>query len=116
MFAKEKIKVFDLTKEKSDDSLNHGKFANSPEVVQIIGGQLASGQTLTDSRAGLGDQLGFIATGAASTVGRAASIAVSAPVAIVDGRTREGLSDQLDELGHHMKHTVSGVTNVATPK
>lgn len=116
MFAKEKIKVFDLTKEKSDDSLNHGKFANSPEVVQIIGGQLASGQTLTDSRAGLGDHLGFIATGAASTVGRAASIAVSAPVAIVDGRTREGLSDQLDELGHHMKHTVSGVTNVATPK
>ena len=109
MFAKERIKVFDLTKEKSGDSLNHGKFANSPEVVQIIGGQIASGQTLTDSRAGLGDKLGLVATGAAGVVGRAASIAVSAPVAIIDGRTREGLSDQFNELGGQVKQTVGGV-------
>ncbi|MFN3891768.1 MAG: alpha/beta hydrolase [Beijerinckiaceae bacterium] len=110
MFAKEKITVFDLTKEKSDDSLNHGKFASSPEVVRIIGGQLASGQTLTDSRAGLGDKLGFVATGAAGAVGRAASIAVSAPIAVVDPRTREGLSDQLDELNHHVKGAVTGAS------
>lgn len=110
MFAKENIKVFDLTKEKSADSLNHGKFANSPEVVQIIGGQLASGQTLTDSRAGLGDKIGSVATGAAGVVGRAASIAVSAPVAIIDARTREGLSDQLDELGGQVKHTLGSAT------
>jgi esterase/lipase superfamily enzyme len=115
LFAKERIKVFDLTQSKSADALNHGKFANSPEVVKIIGGQLASGQTLTDSRAGLGDKIGFVATGAAGAFGRAASIAVSAPVAIVDGRTREGLSDQLDELGGHMKNTVSGVGNVVNP-
>lgn len=107
MFAKEKITVVDLTKEKSADSLNHGKFANSPEVVQIIGGQLAAGQTLTDSRAGLGDKIGFVATGAAGAVGRAASIAVSAPVAIVDPRTREGLGDQFDELNHHVKSAVT---------
>lgn len=107
MFAKEKITVIDLTKEKSEDSLNHGKFANSPDVVKIIGGQLASGQTLTDSRAGLGDKIGFVATGAAGAVGRAASIAVSAPVSIVDPRTREGLGDQFDELNHHMKSAIT---------
>lgn len=109
MFAKEKIAVIDLTGEASGDSLNHGKFANSPEVVRVIGGQLASGQTLNDSRAGLGDRIGFVTTGAASAVGRAASIAVSTPVAIVDARTREGLSDQFDELGQHVTHAVSGV-------
>lgn len=109
MFAKERIKVFDLTKEKSADSLNHGKFANSPEVVRIIGGQLASGQTLTDSRAGLGDTIGLITTGAAGVVGRAASIAVSAPVSIVDGRTREGLRDQINDLGGQVRQSVGGV-------
>lgn len=112
LFAKEKINVIDLTKEKSADSLNHGKFANSADVVKIIGGQLAAGQTLNDSRAGIGDTIGFVATGAASAVGRAASIAVSAPVAIIDPRTREGLGDQLDELNHHVGQTVKGATGV----
>lgn len=112
MFAKEKIRVFDLTSEKSVDSLNHGRFANSPEVVKVIGGQLASGQTLSDSQAGLGDRIGLVATGAAGAVGRAASIVVSAPVSIVDSRTREGLGDQFDELGDHVTHAVSGVAPV----
>jgi esterase/lipase superfamily enzyme len=115
LFAKERIKVFDLTNEKADDSLNHGKFANSPEVVKIIGGQLASGQTLTDSRAGLGDKIGLVTTSAAGAVGRAASIAVSAPVAIIDPRTREGLGDQLDELNRHVGQTVRGAADAATP-
>jgi esterase/lipase superfamily enzyme len=115
MFAKEKIKVFDLTKEKSNDSLNHGKFANSPEVVKIIGGQIANGQVLNDSRAGLGDKIGFVATGAAGAVGRATSIAISAPVSIVDPRTREGLGDQFEELNHHVTHAVNGAATVAAP-
>jgi esterase/lipase superfamily enzyme len=113
MFAKENIKVFDLTKEKSDDTLNHGKFANSSDVAKIIAGQLASGQTLSDSRAGLGDTIGIITTGAASAVGRAASIAVSTPVAIIDPRTREGLGDQFDDLNRHIKHAV-GASNLTS--
>jgi esterase/lipase superfamily enzyme len=32
-----KIMVIDLTKIKSGDSMNHGKFAESPEIVQLIG-------------------------------------------------------------------------------
>lgn len=115
MFAKEKITVIDLTNEKADDSLNHGKFANSPEVVKIIGGQLASGQTLGDTRAGLGDKIGFVTTGAAGVVGRAAAIAVSAPVSIIDPRTREGLGDQLDELNQQVGQTVRGAADTVTP-
>ena len=42
------ITVVDLTKVKSADRLNHGKFAESPEIVQLIGQRLVTGQTLTD--------------------------------------------------------------------
>jgi esterase/lipase superfamily enzyme len=40
------VEVIDLTAAKSGDSLNHGKFASSPPVVQAIGRRLAAGQSL----------------------------------------------------------------------
>jgi esterase/lipase superfamily enzyme len=40
------VEVFDLTKDSGEDSLNHGKFASNPAVVQMIGRRLASGQKL----------------------------------------------------------------------
>jgi hypothetical protein len=40
------ITVLNLIKLSSDDILNHGKFTESPEVVQIIGRQLAGRQIL----------------------------------------------------------------------
>ncbi|MDB5569763.1 MAG: esterase [Hyphomicrobiales bacterium] len=106
-FARDGLRVVDLTGEQSSDSLNHGKFAGSSEVVQMIGGNLVSGQALSDGKAGLGETLGLVAQGAASTVGRAASIAISAPVALVDARTRSGLSDQIEDLGGQVKGTLS---------
>lgn len=102
------VQVVDLTAIQSGDALRHGKFAQSPQVVRLIGGRLASGQALSDGGAGFGERLGLVATGAASTVGRAASIAISAPVAIVDRRTREGLGDQFEDLGGRIGATVSG--------
>jgi esterase/lipase superfamily enzyme len=44
--ARAGVEVIDLTAVKSSDSLNHGKFASSPPVVQAIGRRLAEGQTL----------------------------------------------------------------------
>jgi esterase/lipase superfamily enzyme len=90
--------VVDLTSIKSDDNVNHGKFAQS-EVVKAIGARLAAGQTLNDGRQTLGESFGGIAAGAAATVGKAATLAVSAPVAIVDPATRETLGDQAVALG-----------------
>jgi esterase/lipase superfamily enzyme len=55
------VTVSDLTKVKAGDDLNHGKFAESPEVVRLIGTRISDGQTLTDSRVGLGDKI-FAAT------------------------------------------------------
>lgn len=92
------ITVIDLTKMKSGDSLNHGKFAESPEVVRLIGTRLAAGQTVTDSDVGLGEALGSVAIGAANTVGQAASVAVSTPIAVFDADTRRNYGGQLQRV------------------
>ena len=44
------VTVLDLTRLSAGDALNHGKFAQSPDVVQLIGKRLAEGQTVTGSR------------------------------------------------------------------
>jgi len=76
------ITAIDLTKVKSDDRLNHGKFAESPEIVQLIGQRLMTGQTLTDSNITLGDGVAAVVGGTVSTVGTVAGAAVAAPLTI----------------------------------
>ena len=44
--AENNVAVIDLTKVKSGDKLNHGKFAESPQIVQLIGARIAEGQNL----------------------------------------------------------------------
>lgn len=112
MLAQQRINVLDLTDIKSSDSLGHTKFAESPEIVQLIGGRLAAGQTLSDGQAGLGDRLARITTGAAATVGTAAGVALSAPIAIVDGRTRDNLNEQLRDLGAQVNDTAGSTGRV----
>ena len=87
-FTRAGITVIDLTKLKGQDSLGHNKFADSPEVVRLIGERLISGQTITDQRVGLGDTVGVVAIGTASTVGNVASLAVRAPIAVFDPDSR----------------------------
>ena len=99
------ITVIDLTKIKAGDNLHHSKFAESPEIVQLIGSRLSDGQTLTDSRVGFGDHVVTATAGAAQTVGAAAGLVFSAPVAIVDPNTRENYT-------HHVE-TLVGPTNGA---
>jgi esterase/lipase superfamily enzyme len=91
------IHVVDLTKVGSDDGMNHSKFAES-EVVKAIGARLAAGQTLASARASLGEQVGAVALGVTTTVGKAATLAVSAPLAVVDPQTRDTLADQAANL------------------
>lgn len=97
--ADNKITVIDLTKVKAGDRLNHGKFAESPEIVRLIGARISDGQTLTDSRVGLGDKILAATTGTAAAAGNAAGLILAAPVAVVDADTRENYSSQLDALG-----------------
>jgi len=108
------ITVLDLTKLQSGDRLNHGKFAESPEVVKLIGDRLIAGQTVTDSDVGLGEAIGAVGIGAAQTVGTAASVAISAPIAVFDPRTRENYGRQVERLGRSVENTVGSVGDTAT--
>ncbi len=97
--ADAEIKVIDLTKVKAGDRLNHGKFAESPEIVRLIGARISDGQTLTDNRVGLGDTILAATTGTAAAAGNAAGLILAAPVAIIDADTRDNFSNQLDAFG-----------------
>ncbi len=107
--AREKIEVVNLTKLKSSDEFNHGKFAENPKAVEIIGRSLASGQTLTDSRVGLGERIMATTAGAATSIGHAAGLVVTAPLAVVDPLTREHYGDQVDAFSR-------SVHDAAAPK
>ncbi|SCB40007.1 Esterase/lipase superfamily enzyme [Rhizobium multihospitium] len=106
---KQGITVLDLTKLKTGDGLNHGKFAESPEVVKLIGARLIAGQTITDSDVGIGDAVGAVAMGAAQTVGSVAGAAVSAPIAIFDPRTRQNYGEQWRRVGASANNTVGSL-------
>jgi esterase/lipase superfamily enzyme len=47
--ANPNVTVIDLSKVKTNDSLNHGKFAESPDIVQLIGQRLINGQSMSAS-------------------------------------------------------------------
>ncbi|MBS7544091.1 alpha/beta hydrolase [Ancylobacter oerskovii] len=47
--AENRIDVVNMTDIKTDDRINHGKFAESPDIIRLIGKQLATGQPLTDA-------------------------------------------------------------------
>jgi esterase/lipase superfamily enzyme len=114
--AADRITVIDLTKLHTDDRLNHAKFASSPEVVQLIGARLASGQTMTDSHAALGDKLVAVTTGTAASVGTAAGLIVSAPVAIIDPHTRDSYDDQIRALGDTFQDNASSAGSLLQPR
>ena len=92
------ITVIDMSKLRTGDRLNHSKFAESPDVVKLIGQRLIEGQPLTDSRAGIGDHVSALAIGATKFVGSAAGVIISTPIAVVDPATRENLNSQIEGM------------------
>jgi esterase/lipase superfamily enzyme len=107
MLLKDNILAVDLTDVKTSDPLGHGTFAESPDVIRAIGSRLASGQALGDGKAGLGDKIGLAFSGVIETAGSAATLAVSAPLAIVDPSTRENLGDRVQNLTEKVTDTVT---------
>jgi esterase/lipase superfamily enzyme len=94
------ITVIDLTNLSTADRLGHGKFAESPEIVQLIGQRLVTGQTLTGTNVGLGDSVGAVLLGTANTVGNIAATTVAAPITVLEPQprtrtTKSGLAEIL---------------------
>jgi esterase/lipase superfamily enzyme len=79
------IKAIDLTALKAGDSLNHGKFAESPQVVQLIGRRLADDRGISTAGPSLGDSIGAVAGGVVDLVGNTAGV-VTSPITILTGR------------------------------
>jgi esterase/lipase superfamily enzyme len=80
------ITVIDLTKIKTGDSMRHGKFAESPEIVQLIGKRLVKGQTLTGTEVGALQGVTALIAGTANTINSAAVNVITAPA---DALTKE---------------------------
>ncbi|MGO7908982.1 alpha/beta hydrolase [Rhizobium leguminosarum] len=97
------ITAIDLTKVKTGDSLHHGKFAESPGIVQLIGQRLMTGQTLTDSNISLGQGVAAVVGGTARTVGTVAGAAVAAPLAIIEqpARRQQPTGTELEDSLHN---------------
>ena len=110
--ADEGITAIDLSQVSSGDPLNHATFAQSPQVVRLLGERLAAGQTLTDAKSSIGEKIGTVTLGAASTLGSVAGVAVSAPFAIVDPGTRDTFADRAAEIGQHAGTTLRGSADV----
>jgi esterase/lipase superfamily enzyme len=79
------ITVVDLSDIKSTDSLNHGKFAASPDVVKLIGTRLAADNGIKGRSATFGEGLVVVGASLGSTVGSVAGGVVAAPVKIISG-------------------------------
>jgi esterase/lipase superfamily enzyme len=82
------ITVIDLTKVKTDDSMRHGKFAESPEIVQLIGKRLVKGQTLTGADIGLLQGVTAVVAGTANTVEAVTAKVITAPMDAANTRER----------------------------
>jgi esterase/lipase superfamily enzyme len=78
------IVVIDLSALRGGDAFNHNKFAESPDVVQLIGTRLVAGQTVTDSDPSVGERIGAVAIG----VGQTAGAAITAPITVFDPAMR----------------------------
>lgn len=99
------ITVLDLSALQVGDRLNHSKFAESPEVVKLLGQRLIDGQTVTDQDIGLGTELGASALTLTDTVGSAAGMAITAPIAILDPKSRDAFTAQSRRFGRGITST-----------
>ncbi len=104
------IVVIDLTGQSSADPTNHAKFADNPQIVQRLGAELINGQAAADANVSLGERIGGVTMGMAQSVGTAAGLAISAPIAIVDPNTRRTYSEQADQLGRAVDNAVESAT------
>ena len=67
---------------------------------------LVNGQTVTDSDVSIGDRIGVAAMGVGQTVGGAAGLALSAPLAVIDPKTRRTYQGQVEQFGRAVSGTV----------
>ena len=81
--------------------------------VKSMAGEALRRVTVTASGF-LGDRIVQMTAGAAATVGTAAGLAVSAPVAVIDPQSRETYGEHLRNLSQGIGDTAEGAVDLAT--
>ena len=79
------VRIIDISEVSSGDGLNHGKFASSPKVVQLIGARLQQDRGIGFAGPQFGDRIGDVAGGVVGTVGSTVGLVVTAPLTILSG-------------------------------
>jgi esterase/lipase superfamily enzyme len=93
------VSVIDTSAIATNDPLGHNAFADSPEIVRLLGRRLA-GQSLDTGKASAADQIGVTA---ANFAGSAARLAIAAPAAVISPEAREILKEELFSDGAPIK-------------
>lgn len=89
------ITVIDTSTVRSNDALGHNAFADSPEIIELLGKRLA-GQSLEGGQVTLADQVGMAAIGTVNLAGSAARTVVAAPMSVVSPEARRILQQELN--------------------
>ncbi len=93
------ITVVDLTATEASDPLNHATFAQSPEVVRLIGARLATGQEIGSSaKDSLAGSLTNVVASSAAAAGTAAGLLITAPIAVIDPSSREYVGEKSGDI------------------
>lgn len=91
------ITVIDTSASGSKDALGHNAFADSPEIIALLGQRL-SGQSLQAGQADLADQVGVVAVGTANLAGSATRAALALPMSVVSDRARTVVQQELSGM------------------
>ena len=87
------ITVIDTSTAASNDALGHNAFADSPEIISLLGKRLA-GQSLEGGQVTLADHVGLAAIGTVNLAGSAARTVVAAPMSVVSPEARKMLRQE----------------------
>ncbi len=87
------ITVIDTSAAGSNDALGHNAFADSPEIISLLGKRLA-GQSLEGGQVTLADHVGLAAIGTVNLAGSAARTVVAAPMSVVSPEARKMLRQE----------------------
>lgn len=96
------IIVYDATDVKSGDKLRHGKFADAPEIVQLLGRRLREGSNLAKNDVRFSDRLQTFGRSLGGVVTSTGGLIISAPQTVLT-RPHQILTAPVEILGKTVK-------------
>jgi len=97
------IIVYDATDVKSGDKLRHGKFADAPEIVKLLGSRLRNGSNLAQNEVRFSDRLQTLGRSLGGVVTSTGGLIISAPKTVLT-RPGEIITAPVEILGQTIKN------------